>query len=328
MEMGERKVPKYRFSVIVPVYNVEAYLDRCMRSLTGQERDACEILLIDDGSTDLSGGMCDRYAREFENVKTFHKKNGGLSSARNYGIDRAEGEYLLFVDSDDYVETSMCRILTDRLKECPDADLISFDGVEESGQEKCGLKRIPAEKETVKSGREFLLDCYRTRNLNVQAWLYAFRKEFLYEKQLRFKEGILHEDVEFTPRALLEAESILTVPDFIYHYIVREGSISTKKNKEKNIRDLFRTLEEQCELAEKQDGELKKWMKNEALNSYLNMVQEAEMYRPEYRGLLNRAFMRGKAATRWNRFRAALCYINVGWYCSINDLYKRLREKT
>lgn len=327
MEMGERKVPRYQFSVIVPVYNVEAYLERCVLSLTRQERGRSEILLVDDGSTDQSGGLCDRYAREYDNVRAFHKTNGGLSSARNYGIDRAEGEYVLFVDSDDYVEETMCQKLAVRLSACPDADMVSFDGSEESETGRRGLKRISAEGVSVKSGREFLLNCYRTRNLNVQAWIYAYRKAFLDEKQLRFKEGILHEDVEFTPRALLNAGRILTVPDSFYHYVIREGSISTKKNKEKNIRDLFRTLEAQCELAETQDSELRRWMKNEALNSCLNMVQEAEMYRPEYRKLLNKAFLRGKAATGWNRFRAALCYINVRWYCGINDLYKRLREK-
>lgn len=318
---------KCQFSVIVPVYNVEACLERCVVSLVRQEGESLEILLIDDGSTDQSGRMCDRYAGAYENVKVFHKENGGLSSARNYGIDRAEGAYVLFVDSDDYVEISMCRKLAEYLKAYPDMDMVSFDGIEECGEERSGLKRLAAEEKSVKSGRDFLLTCYRTRNLNVQAWIYAYRKEFLDERKLRFKEGILHEDVEFTPRALLQARSILTVPDVFYHYIIREGSISTKKNREKNIRDLFQTLEEQCALAGTQDDELRKWMKNEALNSYLNMVQEARMYRPEYRKLLNKAFLRGKAATGWNRFRAALCYINVRWYCGINDLYKRLREK-
>lgn len=316
-----------KFSIVVPVYNVEKYLERCVLSLVGQNYEGCEILLIDDGSTDGSGAMCDRYAGEYPNVRAYHKKNGGLSSARNYGIERAEGEYLLFADSDDYVERSMCRKLEHRLRECPDADVVSFDGVEESPEGRSGIRRNAVEDTAVQSGHDFLLECYRTRNLNVQAWVYAYRKEFLDKNRLRFKEGILHEDVEFTPRALLRAGKVLVVPDALYVYLVREGSISTKRNKEKNIRDLFQTLKEQCVLADRQDAELQKWMKNGILNSYLNMVQEAEMYRPEYRKLLNRSFLWGKAATPWNHFRVLLCSTNVKWYCGINDLYKKMREK-
>ena len=102
---------KYRFSIIVPVYNVQDCLDRCMDSLLHQEQmeKKAEILLIDDGSDDGSGSLCDRYAERFPQVRTWHKKNGGLSSARNLGIEKAGGDYILFVDSDDYMERSACR---------------------------------------------------------------------------------------------------------------------------------------------------------------------------------------------------------------------------
>ncbi len=316
---------EYRFSVIVPVYNVEAYLDRCVRSLVCQE--GAEILLVDDGSEDHSGELCDQYEREYGNVRTFHKQNGGLSSARNHGIGQARGEYVLFVDSDDYVEADMCGRLWKELRRRKHVDLISFNGVEDDGRTRSELIRLKRTGVFCRSGHDFLLEGYRHRNFNVQAWLYAYRRDFLYENRLRFQEGILHEDVEFLPRAALLAGWVLAVPDCFYHYMVRSGSISTKKNQEKNIKDLFRTLEGQCRLAERQEPELRKWMKDAALDSYLNMIQEARMYQPRYRRLVDKNFLRGKAATNWNRFRALLCRVDVRLYCRVNDGYKRMRKQ-
>ena len=96
-----------RISVIVPVYNVEQYLPRCVESILAQTYENLEILLVDDGAKDGSGAICDAYARQDERVKVIHKENGGLSSARNAGIDASTGEYLSFVDSDDWIEPDM-----------------------------------------------------------------------------------------------------------------------------------------------------------------------------------------------------------------------------
>ena len=103
-----------KFSIIVPVYKVEDYLQACVDSLLAQEEyeDQMEILLIDDGSPDRSGELCDRLAEAHEQIKAFHKPNGGLSSARNYGLDRAAGEYVLFVDSDDVIEPDTLKKIT------------------------------------------------------------------------------------------------------------------------------------------------------------------------------------------------------------------------
>ncbi len=317
-----------KFSVIVPVYNVEAYLERCMDSLLAQPCELCEILLVDDGSMDRSGLLCDQYAHSSMNVRVFHKKNGGLSSARNFGIDRAEGEYMLFVDSDDWVDKQMCEKLLSRLKQYPGADLVSFDGIEQNAENAGRIRRISPEDPVLRTGHDFLLEVCRTRNLNVQAWMYAYRSSFLKEHKLRFQEGILHEDVEFMPRVILHADTVLTIPEALYTYVVREGSISTGRDRTKNIKDLFQTLKEQCVLADSQKPELRKWMKNSILDSYLNMVMEAGMDGPEYRALVDKSFLKGKAATWWNHCRAALCRINIGWYCRMNRMYKRIRGRS
>lgn len=318
----------YLFSVIVPVYNVKDCLEKCVDSLLMQEQmeGRTEILLIDDGSTDGSGTLCDSLAERYPAVKVYHKGNGGLSSARNAGIERVKGDYILFVDSDDYIEKNTCRILGQAIERYGRPDALSFDGWEDNSGCRTSMRRLSTNTlKCTEDGKTYLLEHYRERNLNVEACLYAYRRAFLLEENLRFLEGILHEDVEFTPRALLACKRIVELPDCLYHYIVRENSISTRKNREKNIKDLFGTLEKQVLLAEQQEPELKKWMKDAALDSYLNMVQDARMYQKQYRKLLNKRFLPGKAATRWNRFRVLLCFVSVRLYCFMNDCYKRLR---
>ena len=204
-------------------------------------------------------------------------------------------------------------------------DAVFFDGVEDDGVHQDPMRRVSLEQvQCADNGKQYLLEHFRDRNLNVEACLYAYRRAFLNEHDLRFREGILHEDVEFTPRIMMQCGKVVELPDRLYHYLVRENSISTQKNKEKNIKDLFQTLWEQNQMAEQQEPELKKWMKNAILDSYLNMVQTARMYQKQYRKLLDKRFLLGKAATNWNRFRVLVCLINVRLYCFMNDCYKKL----
>lgn len=314
-------------SVIVPVYKVEAYLEACVESVLEQNMKAgsLEILLIDDGSPDRCGEICDQLAKAHGEIRVFHKENGGLSSARNRGIREAKGKYIVFVDSDDTLEAGALGKIKEALDKYGEADAVFYDGLEDDGTEKASLRRIPGDRVNVfENGKVFLLEKYKTRNLNVEACLYAYRRAFLEEHQLTFEEGILHEDVEFTPRALMQCGKIIELPDQLYHYMIRENSISTQKNKEKNIKDLFGTLRKLDQTADEQEPELRKWMKNGVLNSYLNMVQTARMYQKQYRKLLDRRFLLGKAATNWNRFRVLVCLINVRLYCFLNDCYKKL----
>lgn len=317
---------EYMFSIIVPVYNVEDYLERCVDSLLLQESRNYEIILVDDGSADGSGRICDEYAGKDGRVRVFHRQNGGPSAARNYGITKARGKYILFADSDDTVSERLCAVLEQVFARFPESDMAAFGALEMNGEETEGLQSSFSEEPTVWSGHDYVLECYRNRNLNAVVWMYAYRRDFLTGNGLYFREGIFHEDVDFIPRALLKADRIASIPDQLYCYRVREGSISTRKNKEKNIRDLFAVLEEQCILADRQEPELRKWMRNGILDSYLSMIQEAGMYRPEYRKFLKKSFLWGKSATWRNRFRVLLCTVSVRGYCRINDFYKKYSE--
>ncbi len=316
------------FSVVVPVYNVSPYLERCITSLLAQNYRDYEILLIDDGSTDDSGAICEQYGEQDSRIIVYHKKNGGLSSARNFGIDHAVGKYVIFVDSDDYIEKKTCASLAKLIELSDEADVIGYNGVEEQEGTVTSTRRIPVEKLEFMSGRDYLYTRCRHRNLSVASWLYCCKRDFLNREGLRFQEGILHEDVEFTPKMLLKAKKVVESPVQLYHYIVRDSSISMQKNREKNIKDLFQTLEKQCQMAETLDRELRKWIKDAALNSYLNMIQEARMYQPQYRKYIKKSFLWNKAATPWNHVRVFLCTINVRWYCTINDFYKSIRKRT
>ena len=185
---------------------------------------------------------------------------------------------------------------------------------------------VQTEIQCFESGKEYLLFQYQRRNLNVEACLHVWRRVYLKDHNIHFTEGILHEDVEFTPRALLECGKVVSLPDQFYRYMVRENSISTQKNKEKNARDLFATLRAQDQMADQQEPELRKWMKNAILDSYLNMIQTARMYQKQYRKLVDKHFLLGKAATNWNRFRVLICFVNLRLYCFMNDFYKRTRS--
>ena len=320
---------EYLMTAIVPVYNVEDCLQRCLESLIHQENadKKLEILLVDDGSQDRSGIICDEYGACYPNIRVIHKQNGGLSSARNAGLDQAEGRYILFVDADDYLEKNAVQVLEYALQKYSFPDAIVYNGTQDTKEERKALRKDISLRTGCVSGKEYLLEHYKNRSLNVEAWLYLYSRKFLNSHLLRFREGILHEDVEFTPRAMLKAENVLEIPEKLYHYVIRENSISTSKNKEKNIKDLFATLREQERLARGQDAELERWMNNAILDSYLNMVYDARMYKRAYRYLLDRHFLRGKAATMYNKVRACLCFASVRLYCLLNDMYKKWKNR-
>ena len=164
---------EYLLTVVVPVFNVEQYLDRCLGSLIKQEQpeNAWEVLLVDDGSQDRSGEICDEYATQYSNIQVIHKKNGGLSSARNMGIDHAAGRYVFFVDSDDYVEKNTVKILEQALKKFDYPDAVAFDGVEDNGQSSKIMRGMTSCSGQCISGEKYLLEHYKTRSLSVEACL-------------------------------------------------------------------------------------------------------------------------------------------------------------
>ena len=206
------------FSVVVPVYNVEQYLEQCLESLLSQDYADFEVICVNDGSTDGSRSILAEWESRMPQMRVIDRANGGLSAARNTGLQAATGDYVVFVDSDDWVEASMLSTLA---KVTDGNDMVCFacrhtdNNVHDTLQpEQSGgweyYNRHALEH------REVAFVC---------VWQRCYRREFLLANSLSFREGILHEDNEFTPRACLKAKHIKVIPDVFYNYRVRPGSI-------------------------------------------------------------------------------------------------------
>lgn len=211
-------------SVIVPVYKVEAFLPRCVDSLLRQTYPNLEIILVDDGSPDRCGEICDSYAEKDGRVKVIHKRNGGLSSARNAGIDIARGEYLGFVDSDDWVDADGYERLYS-LAEKYQVSMVCagrYDMEEETGAETVGL--CP-QKEEVVSGVETASRIFRWDNMDMAAWDKLYHRSLF--REIRYPLGIIWEDLPVTYRLALKAERCAFGNFPFYHYFHRKGSITT-----------------------------------------------------------------------------------------------------
>ena len=260
-------------SIVIPVYNVEKYLERCLRSVLDQRTENLEIILVDDGSTDSSPEICDAYAGRYSCVKVLHKKNSGLSDARNVGIAAACGEYVLFLDSDDYIGSGCLKELAPFFS--AGYDIIVTDGMCEG---KVQLLSHAFEC-PVCTGKEFLLIALRHRQMPMAACLYSYRRAFLLENQLQFQKGILHEDEEFTPRAFLAANKVVNTHVCCYHYVIRGNSITTRKDMRKNAEDFHATCKKlaavySCLL----DSELQDLLTDSLAEKTLSLFQQGKLY--------------------------------------------------
>ncbi|MBQ2854122.1 MAG: glycosyltransferase [Oscillospiraceae bacterium] len=213
-------------SVIVPVYNVESYLCRCVDSILNQTYRNLEVILVDDGATDASGAICDDYAGRDDRVRVIHKENGGLSSARNAGIDVARGTYLEFVDSDDWLEPDGVESLLSLALE-QNTELVAggrYDVNAETGERKQGL--CPTRTEVI-SGEELVSRIFRWDNCDSSACDKLFHKRLF--RQIRFPLGVVCEDVPVMYLIALDAGRAAMLDKPIYNYYHRHGSISTEK---------------------------------------------------------------------------------------------------
>ena len=216
---------KELISVIIPVYNVRSYLEKCFASVAGQNWRNLEIILVDDGSTDGSGELCEELARRDSRVRVIHKKNGGLGSARNAGIDAAKGEILSFVDSDDWIEGGMYDTMTEIMHR-ENAQIIA-----------CGIKRVSEagtvsyyqdnlEERAVYSREEALIELPKNERLSNSMCNKLFQRETI--KGLHINEQIFYEDNPFTPQCIARAERVAYTAEPFYCYFERSGSISRK----------------------------------------------------------------------------------------------------
>ncbi|WP_048727051.1 glycosyltransferase [Carnobacterium sp. 1290_CSPC] len=269
-------------SIVVPVYNVEEYLERCVKSLVNQTYDNIEVILVDDGSTDNSGSLCDEFQRNYKHVTTFHKENGGLSDARNYGLKRAKGQYILFVDSDDYIELNTCEKFQE-ISANKDADVIVGGAIKILKDERKIIAHTHIDNKNVVSGAHFLESELKNKSMHMPAWLNLYKKDFLSNNDLFFKKGILHEDEEFVPRVFLKATRVISSDILFYNYIIREGSITSQSNQLKNIRSILEIVQSLEPMYNSLENKaLKKMLENHSVNILINGY-----YKNDFNALLN-----------------------------------------
>ena len=211
-----------KFSIVVPVYNVEQYLDDCLKSLQEQAFADHEIICVNDGSTDHSREILSEWETRIPQLKIIDRKNGGLSAARNTGLAAATGNYIIFVDSDDWVEPTMLNRLAE---EANGEDMICFACRKSDNGATDDF--VPEQTDGWNYYNRHAIEHHEVPFVCV--WQRCYRREFLLDNRLWFREGILHEDNEFTPRACLKAKSIKVIPNALYNYRVRPNSIMTSR---------------------------------------------------------------------------------------------------
>lgn len=228
-----------KFSIIVPVYNVNKYLNKCLDSILNQTYNNFELLIIDDGSTDGSEKICDEYKKKDRRIKVFHKKNGGLSDARNYGVKQVSGDYLLFVDSDDYIESK----LLEKLNECillAKVDIIRFglNIVDDNYK----IKFISNEKSYINKSCNDLIDQLIGTKFLEPACFYCYNINFFKNNHFEYAKGKIHEDYGLTPLILCKTSNMSWINYNAYNYFQRNNSIVNTNDNKKNIQKAYDLL--------------------------------------------------------------------------------------
>ncbi len=218
-----------KISIIVPVYNVEKYLENCIDSILNQTFKDFELILVNDGSIDNSLEICKHYKNIDDRIYIINKKNGGLSSARNAGLDIAKGEYIGFVDSDDYIHPQMYEILYDQIiKNKADISMCEFKKVSEFNKNELANKVVLNKEAEILNNKEAVYKLGENDSVTyVVAWNKLYKKSLF--NNVKFKEGIIHEDEYIIHRLLYQAKKIVYIKEKLHFYLQREGSIMNKK---------------------------------------------------------------------------------------------------
>lgn len=225
-----------KLSIIVPIYNIEQYLFRCIESISNAICGDVEVLLVDDGSTDLSSKIAKDYASRNERFLYYKKDNGGLSDARNYGINNATGDYIWFVDGDDYIPPNSVSIIQKACLSNPECDLLCFSA-KKMVNDNCSIIKYSAIGKI--DGPTFLKYQYLHKTMHPEVWHNIFKKELVLNHGCFFKKGIYHEDEEWTPKIFSLSSCVFYSDECIYCYDIRPNSIMTSNQYLKRMNDLY-----------------------------------------------------------------------------------------
>lgn len=239
------KLNQIDISIIIPVYNVEKYLTAYLDSLMSQGDLSLEIILVNDGSTDLSGKIADEYAKKEGRIKVIHQENGGASAARNAGLNIATGEYIAFLDSDDWIkEESLSLLYHEAIKYHADVVMGNMWLCRQDGSMDKPFKCISNESiNGVLSGKDGFMELVKTCFYLPTPVRYIYNGKFLHEIQARFEEGIMHEDELWCPVVLCQAERMVITNIEFYYYRQNEESVMHTTSLERRLKSLFRVTD-------------------------------------------------------------------------------------
>ena len=257
-----------KYSFVIPIYNSAKYLDQCVDSILAQTCKDFEIILVDDGSTDNSAAICDRYAEDNKNIKAIHKQNGGQSSARNLGVDSAEGEYVLFLDSDDFISD---RTFLKELDRIGDKDVIIYKYSKYYSDDK--IVPMQVDYSDLSSDKNaFLRATVAMDGFFCSCWSKAVKRSLLVDNKIVFDETLNCEDVDWYYQAVMKAETFAALDKYIVMYRQREGSV-TSVVKEKTITGLVFTINKWFKIFNACDDEtIKEVMLSSLAKIYRNLL--------------------------------------------------------
>ena len=257
-------------SVIVPIYNVEKYIQKCLDSILNQTYRKIEIILVNDGSTDKSGEIAKQYQRDYSNIRYFEKKNGGLSDARNFGLSKATGDYICFIDSDDYIDENLFSNLEKYLE--MDYDMIKYKLIKVDENYNY-LEKIDGPIFEDKTGEEAFNILYGQDVMLQPAWLYIYRKIFVDENKLEYPVGKYHEDFARTVLLMLKARKITSTNIYGYYYYQSKSSITRGNDEEKKLVRALDMIEHYDYMIEKiMDYSISKKTKENLMIYYTNNI--------------------------------------------------------
>lgn len=214
-----------KYSIVIPVYNIKEYLADCLDSVLAQSLSDFEVILVNDGSTDGSDALCDAYAAQHPQIHVVHQSNQGVSVARNTGLELAQGEYVLFLDSDDWWEPNLLELLEPLTKKSPDVIEFGYKKIYPLGQTECVYPTLTANGE---GGSQYLLQIFENSAMPIgSSCTCAYRRQLLLDHNLFYTAGIRYgEDLKFRLMVLQKAASIYTLPEALYLYRMRESSVT------------------------------------------------------------------------------------------------------
>ena len=317
-------------SVIVPVYNVEKYVQQCIDSITGQTYQNLEIILVDDGSTDSSGEICDKSAEKDSRIRVLHKENGGLSDARNVGIVISKGRYITFVDSDDYIKTDyimyLYNILTENqadISTCANI-IVEEDGTEISREKNSAMMRSFSNLQAM----ELL---FYQKQFENSAWGKMYKKELF--EEIRYPVGKLYEDLGTTYKVFFQSRKIVSSSGKKYFYRQRKNSIMSQAFSRRNM-DRIELSEEILDFTEKNASEIRNAAISRAFVSNVQVLRELPLHDKQYQNCYRevrenikkyrKEVLFDSKAKTINRFIAMTSYLPDVLFQQLGKIYKKI----